>query len=352
MNQIIEQDGDFDCTETVDFSIRNGKVVPVYNPQARPTPKGVGFVDQLSFTFLNEFYRNFELRHRVACWGGGTSWGCEDEIVRGAVDAILGHVFGVKVGAKRPVGLNFYKSTFALEDNAGMVSIGGQGGTILVQLTGMGISIARKGWEKRLQKLSEILQRFVITRVDVAYDDIEGRKYSTDQALIDYQDGLYTCGGRWPSCEQRGNWIFPDGKGRTFYVGRRENGKLLRVYEKGRQLGEAASPWVRVELELHNKDRLIPFEILLRPGAYLAGAYPALEWVAEGNVTEKIKTLTKVLEITYDNAVKHLVRSYGGLLKMISEVESEGLAVLVPLFQDRPEPRRVSLPLSALILAG
>lgn len=46
----------------------------------------------------------------------------------------------------------------------------------------------------------------------------------------------------------------PDGRGRTFYVGRRENGKLLRVYEKGKQLGAENSPWVRIELELHNKD--------------------------------------------------------------------------------------------------
>jgi DNA relaxase NicK len=48
-------------------------------------------------------------------------------------------------------------------------------------------------------------------------------------------------------------------------VGKRKNGKLLRVYEKGKQLGDESSPWVRWELELHNRDRVIPWEVLLEP---------------------------------------------------------------------------------------
>jgi phage replication initiation protein len=81
----------------------------------------------------------------------------------------------------------------------------------------------------------------------------------------------------------RGNWLFPDGSGLSFYVGSRTSGKLLRVYEKGKQLGGAASElfpdWVRSELELHNEGRVIPLGILINPGPYLAGAYPALAWV-------------------------------------------------------------------------
>lgn len=36
-----------------------------------------------------------------------------------------------------------------------------------------------------------------------------------------------------PECDQAGNLINPNGDGRTFYVGKRKNGKMLRVYEKG-----------------------------------------------------------------------------------------------------------------------
>ncbi len=49
----------------------------------------------------------------------------------------------------------------------------------------------------------------------------------------------------------------------------------MRIYEKGKQLGDPESPWVRWELELHNTDREIPFDVLLQPGRYVAGAYPA-----------------------------------------------------------------------------
>ena len=56
------------------------------------------------------------------------------------------------------------------------------------------------------------------------------------------------------------------------YLRKTENGKLMRIYEKGKQLGDATSPWVRWELELHNKSRVIPFDVLTAPGQYVAGA--------------------------------------------------------------------------------
>ena len=56
----------------------------------------------------------------------------------------------------------------------------------------------------------------------------------------------------------------------------------MRVYEKGKQLGDTSSPWVRWELELHNRDRIIPWDVLLEPGKYLAAAYPCMDWVSAG----------------------------------------------------------------------
>ena len=76
------------------------------------------------------------------------------------------------------------------------------------------------------------------------------------------------------------------GEGKTLYVGNRKNGKLCRVYEKGRQLGNPSSPWVRVEVEFRNKSRVIPWDTLINPGHYLAGAYPCFAYLS--HTQEKI----------------------------------------------------------------
>jgi phage replication initiation protein len=340
-----------DC-DTVEFEIRNGVVVPTLSMTVKPTPKGVGFVDQLSFTFLDDFHRNQPLRKRVAECGGGSVYFDDSQIVTEAVAAFLRDVFGLGVGVKRPAGLNFYRDTWTLLDSSGMVSIGGQQNTILVQITGHGMAKARAGWEQRLHAWSELMTRFVITRLDLAYDDADGQRYSVDRALDDYDAGNFSMGGRPPSCEQRGNWRRFDGLGRSFYVGRRENGKMLRVYEKGRQLGDSASEWVRIELELHNKDRFIPFDAILRPGAYLAGAYTAVEFVSHGEPHSKIATSQKIVKMTYDAFLRHFSRSYGGLLGVILSVEESALNLLADLAKGRPMPRRLDLALSALDPAG
>jgi len=90
-------------------------------------------------------------------------------------------------------------------------------------------------------------------------DDYEGR-YSLNWAVEQYYNNQFNGGGNRPSCGQRGNWLFPDGNGRTFYVGKRKNGKLIRIYEKGKQLGDPNSPWVRWEVEQHNRQREIPWD--------------------------------------------------------------------------------------------
>ncbi len=65
--------------------------------------------------------------------------------------------------------------------------------------------------------------------------------------------------------------------GTTLEIGRRVNGKLVRAYEKGRQLGNVDSEWVRVEIQFGNKDRVIPHEIVLKTDHYFVGAHKALE---------------------------------------------------------------------------
>jgi phage replication initiation protein len=114
-----------------------------------------------------------------------------------------------------------------------------------------------------------------------------------------------------------GAWLEPDGSGRTFEVGRRKNGKLIRIYEKGKQLGDATSPWVRWEVELHNTDRVIPWDVLARPSEFIRGAYPCLDWVA--GTGERIKTIRQEDTIGYDRLVQHTRLTSGRVLNVMLE---------------------------------
>lgn len=84
-------------------------------------------------------------------------------------------------------------------------------------------------------------------------------------------------GGRQPKCKTIFN---SDGSGDTLYIGSRDSGKLARHYEKGKQLGDKSSIWVRHEVEFLAKDRVLPWDMLLHPAEYLKGAYPvAYQWM-------------------------------------------------------------------------
>jgi len=242
-----------------------------------PIPAGVGFIDQMSFTFNDDFHRNRPLRQKVKECGGRADGITDRHVITESVAALLSDVFGLQVGAQRMSGLNFYKATWNLSYSAGMVSMGGKNNTILVQITGQGMAMARSGWQQRLAAWVALMNRFVITRLDLAYDDHEGALYNVDRAATDYDTGGYSMGGRPPSCEMKGNWRRIEGAGRSFYVGKRDNGKMLRVYEKGRQLGDQSSLWTRFEVEIRNNDRDIPFEILTESDSYFVGAYKCLE---------------------------------------------------------------------------
>ncbi len=207
----------------------------------------------------------------------------------------------------------------------GFVSFGGvyQRGTWVLSLKGDYCSYGRTGWEINLyywikQEMVSRGRRAKITRADFAHDDYKGESYSVEKAYQDYQDGLFksAAGGPPPRFERR-NWDNPH-EGRTFYVGTREGGKLCRVYEKGKQLGDRDSKWVRIEVELHGTHREIPLEILLGCGDYLAGAYPALGWICEKQ--SRIKTFCKSAKTTLEKAIRNFKKQCGPRLKLFRKI--------------------------------
>lgn len=252
----------------------------------------------------------------------------------------VAHVFCGALGSvtDQRRGIFGFKRSFAFENGNAVFAFGGNGNRAMLSLPGEACAMV-PSWRALVELLRDEWQGR-ITRWDGARDELEGR-YTVNDAVTWYCGGGFTSGGNRPDCSQKGNWLTPDTKGRTFYVGNRKNGKLCRVYEKGKQLGDPLSPWVRFEVELHNKDRFIPFDVVLYPGQYVAGAYPCFSWITDK--VSRIPTISKTQLTAYEAMVRHAQRSYGPLIDTMEFVEGGAEAAIERL--RRPGlPKRLDVP--------
>ena len=163
--------------------------------------------------------------------------------------------------------------------------------------------------------LSVDLERFngKITRIDLAVDDLTG-EHSVARAIEKYAMGDFTMGGRPPKFRH-----ICSSDGDTFYVGRRGSGKYYRCYQKGRQLGDESSPWVRHEVEFHSQNRLLPLDILLNPLEYFKGAYPdVFDWIA--GAATIIDTSRAKHKIIFSAAMLFAKRQVGRLVRYCKDV--------------------------------
>lgn len=230
----------------------------------------------------------------------------------------------------------------------GILAAGGesQRGTVYVGLTGKGCARI-SNWPA----VRHFLEHYDATlkRVDAAHDDHHGTTLSIRKALRWHREGQFNSGGRKPSIEPVGDWLTPGSpKGRTLKIGRRENGKFCRIYEKGKQLGSPVSPWVRAEVEFKDESRVLPYDMLTRPGDYLAGAYPCMAYLSA--TQEKIGTITKAAKISYEASVHHARLMVGKLLNVMMEVNEGDASKVVNELRRGGIPRRLehytdSLPL-------
>ncbi|WP_161627439.1 replication initiation factor domain-containing protein [Pseudogulbenkiania ferrooxidans] len=300
-----------DYLRPIELVLDDGQV-KIVQTRAHGWGDDLAHVDQLTFT-VHEETCHVIAGHRMVA---------DDDFIA-TMSLKLLHIFGFGVASKRPKGMNFYRDTWVLgQDDVcyGNLSFGGQRNTICVQLTAVGCMAANSGWEQRLHdflQLEAINPR--LTRVDVAYDDFEG-EYNADQMYADVQAGLFNCGGRNPFVEKRSDWDNPDGSGRTLYIGKRQNGKFCRGYEKGREQGSKSSEWFRVEVEFKSVDRIIPLDILLNAGSYLAGAYPAFQRFRGKKAPERIQTIMKEAEFAFDHYLHYAALQVGRLVNYMRDV--------------------------------
>lgn len=327
------------------------ELVRIPRPDRSVTEK-FAFVDWVNFTWKVG-------KHPLRLSSGHGAISDHDYVI--AVSAELYGIFGFGVCRQRESGLNFYKFSYEMGDPMqstawGLVCIGGQQDSISVTIKGQGLMAAQPGWEMRLYQFLKSVPDSKITRIDLASDNFNPKE-TIDDYLSMYNAGLFVNGGRAPNVEQAGNWIKPNGKGRTLYIGGRTSGKLLRIYEKGLQLGNGFlekhnySRWLRVELELKNIDRIIPFDALIKPGQYLAGAYPALNgFHIEQERIETFKktaetTLERVLETTRHQFGKHIwaLTEFFGIDEAIKKLTADkeqlpkSLAAVIEFQSLRPE---------------
>lgn len=283
-------------------------------PVRRPQGKGSAFVDWVSFTFHDSAAER---------WGKGCMFLTHDDVIK-LLSVELAGIFGFGITSKRDRGINFYANSWVIGDGWGFVGYGGQKETVLVQVSGEGLAAALDGWERRLFQflVKHKSESAHLTRVDLAHDDFDGVR-SVDRMFKQFLRGRFTIRRR-PEVEQVGNWIFPNGRGRTLYIGRRKSGKFARIYEKGRQLGDRQSPWVRLEVEFKNEDRHLPAEMLLQPGEFLAGAYPAFRFLNE--VATRIETGERQAKKVYENTCKWVKKSVGKVIAFLTEMEGSAEA--------------------------
>lgn len=212
-------------------------------------------------------------------------------------------------------GVRYFVDLAGTPHHIGRVDWGGMHkGRARLDLYGSACGVVRDWFAVRLW----VSQQFDVklTRVDLAVDCLMG-EYSVEDAVEWYQAGDFSAsvGGRPPRHSLVGDWLNPV-YGRTLEVGRRQNGKMCRIYEKGRQLGDSLSPWVRFEVEIRNNERDLPLDVLTECGRYFVGAYRCLERVLDAAAT-RIACRTKEQQISLRRLAWHAKSSYGHLIDVL-----------------------------------
>lgn len=291
------------------------QVIRGENHSKEPNP-AAAFVDWLNFTFKFHISSTSDVM---------------------ALDVALQKSFGFGLGMNRGRGHLNYEQSWELGNCYGIFATGGHsvGGTSMVTLSGEGCCVI-SDWLAVYDFLVDYRAR--ITRIDLAHDDYRGR-ITLPQLREWFEAGDFaTERGRPP----KGRYVddFGDGTGKTLYVGNRKNGKLLRVYEKGKQLGDPTSDWVRWEVELHNKDRVIPLMCLLQPARYLAAAYPLTGWISEKQC--RIETAKRALNISLDVLTESAKNSYGKFLWVCWKVLDMTPQEILEMLAVEGTPRRLN----------
>jgi phage replication initiation protein len=253
-------------------------------------------------------------------------------------------LFGVE-GWERKGGWQGYECS-ARVDGA-IVAWGGaaQRGSVHVELPGS-VCQSVRDWGAVAKWLTEVEAR--ITRVDIAGDDYFGERVNVEWAIAQFHAGGFVTQGRPPAARLVDD--LGSGSGRTLYVGRRENGKLCRVYEKGKELGDRLSTWVRFEVEWRAKDRVLGVDMLTRPSEFIAGSYPCAALFSA--VRTRIRAVRERALICYEKMVAVARLHAGRAVHVMLQVTGGDVGKVVALLRRSGLPRRLIAPDVAALTCG
>lgn len=206
----------------------------------------------------------------------------------------------------------------------GLMAHGGdnQRGWVSVNITGRGCDWV-SDWEEADDAMTK-LKGYEHRRIDIALDTFK-REVTHESVLAAYRSGQFAIHGKRPSLKR----IEPEDpyEGRTIYVGKRDQGKFLRAYEKGFELVKKYPDMkvefidnvpianiYRVEVEYKAKNGLLPEDMIEKRDQYFAGAYPYLQTVM--NLEPEIFTQARERgpQRDLDAALKNIQHQYGKTL--------------------------------------
>lgn len=225
-------------------------------------------------------------------------------------------------------GVHFYEHGIRIlssETLLGAVWFGGdhQRGTVHCQIPGSGWL---SGDSSVNRKIHDLLQEFEVpylSRIDLARDCFEG------ETNFEAMGQAYEAGAFKPS---RGvtpsTWAVVDRhRGSTRYVGRRENGRCIRGYEKSMQLSRSDG-WFRVELELRSVGRRVPIDAVLDPAAFFAGACRFCAELADSSRVQKVLTRRKTVALSLSHITDYARIAYGKLVRLLMDAGADAESIV------------------------
>lgn len=241
-------------------------------------------------------------------------------------------------------GVHFYESGLKIMSGGtmlGAVWYGGthQRGTVHCQIPGAGWLASDGNLNRDLYDLLRDFDVSHLSRIDLARDCFEGESSYQEMQEAYAQGQFKPSRGITPSI-----WLIEDQRrGSTCHVGRRENGKLVRGYEKSMQLARKQG-WFRVEVELRSINRRIPLEAVLDPSAYFAGANSYCALLADSSRVERVVTKRKTVTLSLSHLTDYARIGYGKLLKVFLDagVSPEAIVTRLTVGADGL-PRRLRL---------
>lgn len=223
---------------------------------------------------------------------------------------------------------------------AGHFCISADSKRVMIDLTGAGCR-----WVQNWRHVAQVLESHGarLTHVDCAIDDYDGSVVSLAQLKQLAESGAFKNEGAGAPPIASFHDDMGSDRGCSLYVGQRGH-KQLNAYEKGKQLGDPSSEYVRVEVRLygkHLKDKTLPFDVLTRPYEYVTGAYDVLAELFEAAETSRPKTVKAAVEATAEAAVRWLSDAAGPLLNLVqASFGGDAMEFLIERVNRDQVPRR------------